>query len=151
MLCVLATQTQLTGLAHMAFSRAGWWFAQHPVTQLAGAWAFCCLAYHTLLSTWVCFLPVAVAQVLRAECKRPRPVRQGIERAWDLLGIEAVATLNAAFCALHHRRVCPPSAELQRACTQVRSAQARSMNASPLHSLAFQLRHVTGLALRLGA
>ena len=56
------------------------------------------------------------------------PVQQGMERAWDLLGIEAVATLNAAFCALHHRRACPPSAELQRACTQARSAQTRSIS-----------------------
>ena len=56
---------------------------------------------------------------LFAHPPHPRSFKtQGAELLRDLMSIEVPVTLNAAFCE-RHRRVCPPSDELDRECSKV--------------------------------
>lgn len=54
----------------------------------------------------------------------PPPPQGGPDYYKDLLAIETVSTLNAAFCNFHLKH-CPPSQELLSVCSQVGSAAAR--------------------------
>ena len=47
---------------------------------------------------------------------------QGGERIRNLLNIEVVATLNMAFCELHHKKLCGGDAQTDRECDRVQSA-----------------------------
>ena len=48
---------------------------------------------------------------------------QGFDLLVDMLAVEPLIVLNAAFCELHRKR-CPPSEQLLRECAYVRSASA---------------------------
>ncbi len=45
---------------------------------------------------------------------------QGFDLLVDMLAVEPLVVLNAAFCELHRKR-CPPSEQLLRECAYVRS------------------------------
>jgi hypothetical protein len=47
---------------------------------------------------------------------------QGGERIRNLLNIEVVATLNMAFCELHHKKLCGDHEQTERECDRVQSA-----------------------------
>ena len=53
-------------------------------------------------------------------------VAQGFDLLVDMLAVEPLIVLNAAFCELHRKR-CPPSEQLLRECAYVRSLTLLSL------------------------